>query len=152
MDLNITVSAASLGDVVRIVYDSYNETLEATTLGDVVTEEILAALRADAGWPALVERFRKLVDAEITRAAPGYIGRLVAAEVAAQLSSIGQGAVTRGQPSTKAQAYVATEVTTQLRAAFAPVVTEALDGVQRELTAISAEVVTQFRRSHGLTP
>jgi hypothetical protein len=53
--------------------------------------------------------------------------------------------VTRGNPSTRMKAYVATEVTTQLRGQFAPVVTQALASMQLELEAVAAEVVAGFR-------
>ena len=146
MEITVKIDEASLADVVRVTYDSFEEQITTTTLGDVVTEAILDGLRADGGWTALVARFGRMVDAEIKRAAPGYIARLVAAEVTAQLTSTAQGAVTRGEPSTKAQAYVATEVTTQLRAAFAPVVEAALTKVRRELDALATEAEAEFQR------
>ena len=149
MEIEVNISHASLADVVAVTYDRYEERLDTTTLGDVVTAAILGEMRSSERWAELVDRFGKAVDAEFRRAAPGYIRELVKAEVTAQLTSIEQGAVTRGDPSTLAQAYVATEVTTQLRAAFAPVVEEALASLRRDLDTAAQETVARFRQ--GMT-
>jgi hypothetical protein len=55
----------------------------------------------------------------------------------------------RGVPSTRAEAIVATEVTTQLRAAFADVVVRAMNDLDRELRGVSADAITAFRKGSG---
>ena len=146
MEIKVSIDDVSLGDVVAVTYDSYEEELKTSTLGDAITTAVLDRLAADAGrWQRLTERFAAAVDKHFRSMAAGYVEDLIAREVTRQLSSPDQGAVTRGEPSTKAQAIVATEVTTQLRAAFAPVVARALAKLEAELEAETAAVLEEFR-------
>ena len=145
MQLEVKVTDASLSDVVAVAYDWAEEKVTATTLGDVIVAALLGRLTADPRWGDLAQRFADAADRYLTEAAPGLAEELIAREVARQLADRSQGAVTRGEPSTKAEAIVATEVTTQLREQFRPVVEHALAGVRRELETAAAEAAAAFR-------
>jgi len=147
VELKVTIDDVSLADVVAVTYDAYEEAVQARTLGDEITERILDRMAADtARWKSLTDRFAVLVLQHLASLAPGYIEGLVAREVGRQLDSPDQGAVTRGEPSSKAQAFVATEVTTQLRAAFAPVVARHLTALEAQLQYEAGAAVAEFRR------
>jgi len=113
---------ARLADVIDAAYDDLAEAVQDTTLGDV----LVGALMADTRWTEMSARFWDAADGYMQAEAPAAIAGLVRAEVARQLESAGQGAVTRGKPSTLAEAIVAVEVTTQLRARFGAAVDQAL--------------------------
>jgi hypothetical protein len=150
VEIKVSLDDVSLGDVVAVTYDSYEEELRTRTLGEEITTAILDRLAADAErWRRLTERYAKVVDQHFRSMAAGYVEDLIAREVTRQLSSPDQGAVTRGEPSTKAQAIVATEVTTQLRAAFAPVVSGWKARLDAELEAETAATVEEFRRGRA---
>jgi hypothetical protein len=149
MDLEVKVTNASLADVVEVAYDHLDETVEATTLGDVIARELVNRLTADPRWDALAQR---AIDKYLAGAVPAFIEQLAGAEVARQLESRAQGAMTRGTASTRAEAIVATEVTTQLRAQFAPVVEQALAGLRGELETAAREAAAAFRADIGKNP
>ena len=142
MELKVQVSDASLDDVVDLAVDFMDETVTATTLGDVIVRALVDRLIQDPRWEALAAR--AMVN-YLDRAVPAVIEGIVAGEVTRQLESRAQDAMTRGEPSTRAEAIVATEVTTQLRAQFAPVVERALTGLQQDLAAAAGEAVAAFR-------
>ncbi len=147
MEIKVSIEDVSLADVVAVAYDSYEEKLETRTLGEEITGAILDRMAADATrWKSLTERFEAVIDKYLRTLAPAHVENLVAREVNLQLTSRNQGAVANGGPSTKAEAYVSTEVTTQLRAAFAPVVARHLASLDKELRAITAEITAKFRR------
>jgi hypothetical protein len=147
--VEIKISDASLDDVVGVVFDDERDHLTEITLGDVVVKALLDKLTRDPRWGDLAQRFADAADWWMDHAAPDYVQALVAAEVARQLESTRQGAMTRGVPSTRAEAIVATEVTTQLRAAFADVVVRAMNDLDRELRGVSADAITAFRKGSG---
>ena len=151
MELEVKVTDASLGDVVGVVFDGIEETVTTTTLGDVVVDALLRRLAADPRWDRLAERFWDAVDERLDQAAPGYIEELVAKEVARQLTAVDSRAMVRGKPATRAEAMVAVEVTTQLRAQFTPAVDQALATVRADLEAVSRDAVQAFRTglAHG---
>jgi hypothetical protein len=144
MDLKVEVSNASLDDVVTTVINEYDQVVGGETLGDAVREALLDRLAADPRWDHLAERFWDAVDEYMRKSAPDAAKVMVAAEVTRQLESAQQGAVTRGQPSTRAEAIVATEVTTQLRAQFAPVVEESLTALRGHLNTLTDAAVQDF--------
>lgn len=150
MEIKVEVKGASLDDVVAVAYDAIEETVTATTLGDVIVQALLDRLAADERWGDLAARFAAKADEWLEASAPVFIEELVAREVARQLGQVDRQAMTRGKPSTKAEAVVATEVTTQLREQFKPVVEQALAGLTRDLDAASAEAASAFRRGLGL--
>lgn len=150
MKLEVTVTEASLADVIAVAYDQVEETITTTTLGDVLAQALLDRLTADPRWGDLTQRFAVAADEYLQRAAPGWLETIVAREVTRQLADKAQGATTRGVPSTRAEAVVATEVLTQLRAQFKPVVEQALAGLERDLETVSREAVAAFRL--GLAP
>lgn len=138
-------SRARLADVIDAAYDDLADAVEDTTLGDVLIRGVMG----DARWDEMSARFWDTVDGYMRDAAPGAVAELVRAEVARQLESAGQGAMTRGEPSTRAEAIVATEVTTQLRGQFAPLVKQALDGLAAELRKLSGDAVDAFLKGTG---
>jgi hypothetical protein len=141
MELEVKVTGASLDDVVAVAYDYAEETVTTTTLGDVIAKALTDRLTADQRWGDLAQRFADTADKYLADRAPLFIQALVSREVARQLADTSQGAVTRGKPSTRAEAIVATEVTTQLREQFAPVVGRALTGdeLKAALSRLAAE-------------
>jgi hypothetical protein len=149
MELEVTVTNPSLDAIVAVAVDHLEETITTTTLGDVIVQALLARLAADPRWDRLAERFWDVVDEHLAAAAPGFAEDLVRQEVARQLADRAQGAVTRGQRSTRAEAIVATEVTAQLRAQFSPVVEAALADLRGQLGAAASEAVAAFREKLG---
>jgi hypothetical protein len=142
MNLEVTLSDATLADVIRVTVEEYGDEIRVTTLGDAVTDALIERVSRDPRIAGLADRVAVLVELKLRKAAPAFVARVVAAEVAAQLGSAGQGAVTRGEPSTKWGAVVATEVTTQLRAAAAPVVSRHLEELERDLATLRSELVS----------
>jgi len=140
---------ASLDDVVEKTFDEAGEEITGTTLGDVVLAALMDRLTKDPRWGNIAARFAEAVDEYFKQAAPGVVQRLVEREVTRQLGDDSQGAITRGKPSTRAEAIVATEVTAQLRTQFAPVVEYALASLNRELQALSIDAITAFRQGTG---
>lgn len=126
MELKVEVSNASLDDVVETSFAYLEDGGEETTLGDKIVEAVLARLASDPRWDRLAERFWAAVDERLAEAAPGFIEGLVSREVTAQLEQPSKTAAVRGRPASRAEAIVATEVTTQLRAAFEQAVKQAL--------------------------
>jgi dihydroxyacetone kinase len=146
MEITVHVTEASLDDVVSSFYDGMDEALEETTLRDVIVARIVERLVADADrWKSMTDRVSKAIDTYLRTQAKGYIPRLVAAEVEREFADRSQGAVTHGAPSTRIEAIVATEVTTQLRAKAGPVVELALADLRRELGQITTQAVENFR-------
>lgn len=144
MNIEVTVTEASLADMVDVAYDEVDEKLTVTTLGDVIAKRLLDELVADPRWEGLQNRFALVVSSYLQQAAPGFVEALVAAEVARQLEKPSPVAAVRGKQSTTAEAIVATEVTIQLRAQFQPVVEQALAGMKRRLTLIAEDMTQQF--------
>jgi hypothetical protein len=142
--MEIKISDASLDDVVGVVFDDERDHLTEITLGDVVVEALLDKLTRDPRWGDLAQRFADAADQFLAAQAPGFVEALVAAEVARQLESTRQGAMTRGKLSTRAEAIVATEVTTQLRAQFAPVVERSLRDLRQNLNTLSDVFAQDF--------
>ena len=149
MELKVKVTNASLDDVLETMYDDYGEEIGSVTLGDVVIRALFDRLAKDQRWVDLSGRFAEAIDAYFAQAAPGVVEGLVAAEVARQLGDDSQGAITRGKPSTRAQAIVATEVTAQLRGEFAGIVKRALDNLAGDLLVLSGDAVDAFRKGAG---
>ena len=145
MELRVTVTDASLDDVVGVVYDRFEETVTDTTLGDEIIRQVMGRLAADPRWEGLAARFWDAADEYLRETAPEAVKQLAEREVARQLADTAQGAMTRGAKSTRAEAIVATEVTAQLRAQFTPVVERALAGLRRDLEIEAAAAVAQFR-------
>lgn len=154
MKLTVKVTDASLDDVIESVYGQIEsvygqieETGTDVTLGNVVVKALLDRLTADPRWGDMAQRFADAADEWLAAAAPVFIENLVAREVARQLAEPAPGAMVRGKRSTRAEAIVATEVTTQLRAQFAPVVERSLAGLRLDLESVTAEVVAAFRKA-----
>lgn len=144
MNIEVSLTGATLRDVIQVIQEGYDEWCEVT-LGEAVTDALMEALKESDQFPGLAARFAEMAGRHLRAQGPEYVQRLVADEVERQLSSAKQGAITRGEPSTMAQAIVATEVTTQLRAAFAPVVERHLAALETELDGLAAEVTTSVR-------
>jgi hypothetical protein len=148
--VEITITGVSLTDALGVPVDEDDmDGAASITLGDVVAQALLDRLTRDPRWGDLAQRFADAADAYLAAQAPGFVEALVAGEVARQLESTRQGAMRRGVPSTRAEAIVATEVTTQLRAAFADVVVRAMNDLDRELRGVSADAITAFRKGSG---
>jgi len=149
VEFKVEVTSASLDDVLQTVYDDMGDEVASVTLGDVVIRALFDRLTRDPRWGELAGRFAEAVDAYFRDAAPGVVEGLVAAEVARQLGDIGQGAITRGKPSTRAEAIVAIEVTAQLRTQFAEVVERELRNLASDLQALSGDAIAAFRQGTG---
>jgi hypothetical protein len=149
VELKVQVENASLDDVVGVIVDQMEDEVTDVTLGDVVIEALIARLTQDPRWGDLAGRFAEAVDQYFRDAAPGYVEGLVAAEVTRQLGDWSQGALTRGKPSTRAEAIVATEVTAQLRGQFAPVVGRALTNLAHDLQVLSGDAMDAFWKGTG---
>jgi hypothetical protein len=141
--------AELLAATVEEIYDDAEETVRSLTLANA----LLDLLVADPRWEGLATRFWDAVDQWMADAAPAAVQQLVAAEVARQLGETSQGAMVRGKRSTRAEAMVATEVTTQLRAQFTPVVEQHLTALRKILNDISDAAVQDFlnNRPRGRT-
>jgi hypothetical protein len=146
VNLEVTVTDASMADIVDVAVDFSHEIIGTTTLGDVIAKRLVDALTADERWPDLAERFAAAAERFLADAAPGFIEELVAREVTRQLQETDRRAMVRGRPATTAEAIVATEVTTQLREKFTPVVTQTLAALKKDLEAAAADSVASFRR------
>jgi hypothetical protein len=149
VELKIEVANASLDDVVAAVFDETGEEVGGVTLGDHVIEALLGKLAKDPRWDALGARFAEAVDQYFRDAAPGVVKAMVEQEVTRQLGDWSQGALTRGKPSTRAEAIVATEVTAQLRGQFTPIVERALTNLAADLMVLSGDAVDAFRKGTG---
>ena len=146
MRLKVEVTEASLTDALEVFYNEDGDEVVVQTLGDVIAEKLLARLQADDRWDGMVARFWAEVDRYMRLAMPEAVRELVRGEVARQLDKVTQTAAVRGTPSTRAEAMVAVEVTTQLAAKFAPAVEQALQAVRRDLDKAAGEAVASFRQ------
>lgn len=144
MDLKVEVSNASLDDVVGVAYDEDGDRFRETSLGEAVVLAVVDKLTADPRWAGLADRFFAEAGAYIKDQSKGFVKGLVAAEVTRQLESKAQGAVTHGKPSTRAEAYVAVEVTTQLREKFALVVEQSLTALRGHLNTLNDAAVQDY--------
>ena len=146
MEIKVTLEQASLDDVVASTYDYIEEAGEEVTLRQVVVGAVIKSLMADhERWERLAGRFERMLMDYFRSQKAGVLERAVQAEVTRQIEDTRAGAVVHGKPGTKLHAYVATEVTTQLRAACAPAVEMALAELRTELGKITAEAVAGFR-------
>jgi len=146
VEIRVTLEQASLDDVVASTYDYIEETGEETTLRDVVVAAVIEALMADTQrWERLAGKFEQIVMAYFRSQAAGAVEAAIEREITRQLDSTTAGAVVHGKPGTKLHAYVATEVTTQLRARCEPAVEVALADLRTELGKITTEAVEGFR-------
>lgn len=143
MELEVKLSKVSIEDVIATSVDWATDEVTGITLGNVIAMALVEELKKDPRWDALA---RRAIEKYLGKAVPGAIERIVSDEVGRQLESQAQGAVTRGAPSTKAEAIVATEVTTQLRGMFAPLVDAELRKLSADLDALRAEALAAFRR------
>lgn len=146
MDLKVEVANASLDDVIATVYEDIEDEGSPVTLGDAVMAALIDRLTRDPRWDGIAARFAEAVDAYFAQAAPHVIKAMVEQEVTRQLGDTSQGALTRGRPSTRAEAVVATEVTAQLRGQFAPVVERALRNLASDLQVRALEAVEAFQK------
>ena len=146
MEFKVEVTGAGLDDVIATAYDTLNEHAEEVTIADVIVGALAERITADPRWDALAG---KIISTYLEDELPVFVSEMITAEVRAQLESTAQGAMTRGQASTRAQAIVATEVTTQLRGQFAPLVERELQTLADVLRGLSADAVAAFRNGAG---
>ena len=149
MELEVKVSKVSIEDVIATSVDWAEDQVTGITLGNVISMALVEELKKDPRWQDLAQKLADAADWWMDHAAPGYVEALVKAEVARQLESAAQGAVTRGKPSTRAEAMISTEVTTQLRGQFAPMVDAALRKLSADLDALRLDALTAFKRGTG---
>ena len=149
MNLEVTVTGASLDDVVETVYDEYGDEVTGTTLGEVIAGKLVDRLTQDPRWEKLTGKLVASADKYVRDATPGFVEALVAQEVKKQLTVKAATAAVRGERSTAAEAMIATEVTAQLRAQFAPLVDAALMRLQAEMDQMARQAVTAFRKGAG---
>jgi hypothetical protein len=146
VEFKVEVTGAALDDVIATEYDRFDESVDETTIGDVIVAALADRITADPRWDALAG---KIISRYLEDELPVFVSEMVTAEVQAQLGSKAQGAMTRGEASTRAQAMIATEVTTQLREKFAPLVDEALRMLNSDLGALRVEALEAFRKGAG---